>query len=60
MYVESIAFYDSEAKSEKESLWALFQEVVSNQVDIINIRRNIGTVICEYDILSIYVYTLAS
>lgn len=45
---ESIAFYDSDAKSEKVNLWALFQEVVANQNDIINVRRNIESFTTAY------------
>jgi ABC-type uncharacterized transport system fused permease/ATPase subunit len=45
---ESIAFYDVEAKLEKANLWILFQKIVANQVDIINLRRNIETFTTAY------------
>ena len=45
---ESIAFYDSDAKSEKSNLWGLFQEIVANQKDIIDVRRNIESFTTAY------------
>lgn len=45
---ESIAFYDSNAKSEKVNLWSLFRQVADNQIDIINVRRNIEAFTTAY------------
>ena len=38
---EAIAFYDSSATLEKKLLWTNFQEVLSNQLDIIQVQRNL-------------------
>lgn len=38
---EAIAFYDSSASGEKDLLWKNFQEVLTNQMDIILVQRNL-------------------
>lgn len=39
--VESIAFYDDKALLEQKNTWDVFQQVISNQLDIAKVQRNL-------------------
>ena len=45
---ESVAFYDTDALLEKSKLWQLFQAIMENQVEVINVKRNIETFTVAY------------
>lgn len=45
---ESVAFYDRNAILEKEKLWKSFQQIVDNQLEIINVKRNLETFTVAY------------
>ena len=38
---EAIAFYDNDAKLERSNLWAIFEQVIENQLGIAKTQRNL-------------------